>query len=242
MQTVGIRTAQNINIDYNVAGLGERIIARLIDYALYLAIIIIYSWIFRNVESERIIWHYTLPQVIFFTFYVFYDLAAEIFFNGQSLGKFIMKIKVVSIDGARPRLGQYVMRYIFRAVDFVLTLGVGAIISVSLTENKQRIGDIVAGTTLVKTKLHNTSDELNYINTEVDYEPVFTEVLLLKDQDVALIHEVLKNYHKTGNYALLDNMGNRIKDHLGVVLPERMTMYKFLDTILKDYSHLATRI
>lgn len=240
MQTVGIKTAQNIDIDYNVAGLGERIVARIIDYCLYLAIYLLYTWIFHNVTSAPVLWEYTLPEILFFTFYVFYDFLAELFFNGQSLGKFIMKIKVVSLDGGRPRLGQYVLRYIFRMVDFVLTLGVGAIFAVSLTENKQRIGDIVAGTTLVKTRARTGSDELGYIELEEEYEPVFREVLILKDRDIALINEVIQNFHKTGNLKLLDNMGVKVREHLEVELPEKMTMYKFLDTVLKDYSYLTT--
>jgi len=242
MQTIGIQTAQNIDIDYNVAGLGERIIARLIDYAIYVAIIILYSWLFRNVTSAPVLWQYTMPQLIFFTFYTFYDLVAEIFFNGQSVGKYIMKIKVVSLDGGRPRLGQYIIRYIFRAVDFVLTLGIGAIISVSLTEQKQRIGDIVAGTTLVRTKTKLALEDLSYMETENDYEPVFEQVTLLTDQDIALVHEVMQNFSKTGNLVLVDNMGNRIKKMLGVELPERMSTYAFLTTVLKDYNHLTTRV
>lgn len=242
MQTIGIQTTQNIDIDYNVAGLGERIIARLIDYAIYVAIIILYSWLFRDITSAPVLWHYTLPQLIFFTFYTFYDLIAEIFFNGQSLGKYIMKIKVVSLDGGRPRIGQYIIRYIFRAVDFVLTIGIGAIVSVALTEQKQRIGDIVAGTTLVRTKTKLVLEDLSYIETEDDYEPMFEQVTSLTDKDIALVHEVMQNFSKTGNLMLVDNMGNRIKKLLGVELPERMNMYGFLTTVLKDYNHLTTRV
>jgi len=134
-----------------------------------------------------------------------------------------------------------VIRYIFRTVDFVLTLGVGAIISVALTENKQRIGDIVAGTTLVKTKSKTTQEDLTYVETEASYEPVFKEVLMLKDEDISLIHEVINMYHKTGNFSLIDNTGNRIKAHLDIEIPQGMGMYKFLQTIIKDYSHISAQ-
>ncbi|MGZ3751243.1 MAG: RDD family protein [Mucilaginibacter sp.] len=241
MQTVGIRTAQNIDIDYNVAGLGERIIARIIDYALYITVFLLYSWIFSAVHSAPVILRYTFPELLFFVFYAFYDPIAEIFFNGQSIGKYIMKIKVISLDGSRPRFGQYVIRYIFRAVDFVLTLGVGAIVSVALTDNKQRIGDIVAGTTLIKTRVRTGTEDLSYVDIDLEYEPMFKEVVSLKDHDITLIHEVITNFRKTGNHTLLDNMGTRIKDHLEISIPPQMGMYKFLDTILKDYNHMAAR-
>ncbi|HTD98618.1 MAG TPA: RDD family protein [Mucilaginibacter sp.] len=242
MQTVGIKTAQNIDIDYNVAGLGERIIARIIDYALYLAVFLLYSWLFKAIHSSSILWDYTFPEILFFVFYAFYDIVCETFFNGQSLGKYIMKIKVVSLDGARPRFGQYLMRYIFRAVDFLLTLGVGAIVSVSLTDNKQRIGDIVAGTTLVKTKRRTVVEDLSFTQTEIGYEPVFRGVLLLKDADIALINEVINKYHKNGNFLLIENTGKRIKEYLDIDVPKNMEMYKFLDTVVKDYNHLSAHM
>jgi len=240
MQTVGIQTAQNIDIDYYAAGLGERVIARIIDYSLYLAIYLLYSWLFRDVQSSNVLWNFTLPQILYFTFYGFYDLVAEVFFNGQSLGKFIMKIKVMSLDGTRPRFSQYLIRYVFRAVDFVLTLGIGAIISVAMTDNKQRIGDILAGTTLVKTKRRTETEDLGYIATDIEYVPVFREVTLLKDSDIALIHEVIATYNKTGSNLVLDNMGKRVREHLEITIPPNMNMHRFLMTLLKDYHHLTT--
>jgi uncharacterized RDD family membrane protein YckC len=242
MQTIAIKTAQNIEIDYEVAGLGERIIARIIDYSLFLAIFLLYIWIFGRMHFGAVLWDFTLPEIIYFVFYVFYDLATETLFNGQSLGKYIMKIRVISLDGGRPRLGQYLLRYIFRAVDFVLTLQVGAIISIAMTDNKQRIGDIVANTTLIKTKARTQFDALNNVEVETQYTPVFMQATLLSDKDIALIHEVMKHYNKSADIAFIDSMANRVKTHLDVNLPDGLNNYKFLETILKDYNYLTLSV
>lgn len=242
MQTIRIKTAQNIDIDYEVAGLGERIIGRIIDYSLFLAIYLIYTWIFGRSHFKSALWTFSIPEVLYFTFYVFYDLIAEVLFNGQSLGKYIMKIRVISLDGGRPRLGQYFLRYVFRIVDFLLTLQAGAILSVAITENKQRIGDIVANTTMIKTKPRTTFDVLNNIETDELYVPVFMEATTLSDKDIALIYEVVNHFYKTGDITLVDNMAKRVKTHLQISIPDNLNNCKFLETILKDHNHLSINI
>jgi hypothetical protein len=57
-----------------------------------------------------------------------------------------------------------------------------------------------------------------------------------------LIHEVITSFKKTANMALITNMATRIKQHLGVTPPEHMEDYKFLQTIIKDYSYLTSAI
>ena len=121
MQTIRITTTQNIDIDYEVAGLGERIVAYIIDMAMF-AVIIIATLIAIGVvggmrRGGSDIWIGVL-FVIYGALYVFYDLICELSMNGQSVGKKIMKIKVISLDGARPRLGQYLLRWLFRIIDF----------------------------------------------------------------------------------------------------------------------------
>ncbi|WP_448700811.1 RDD family protein [Mucilaginibacter sp. AW1-3] len=242
MQTIGIKTAQNIDIDYEVAGLGERIIARIIDYSLYLAIILLYLLIFRNVTSHAVLYNFTLPQILFFIFYGFYDVVAELIFNGQSLGKYIMKIRVISLDGARPRVGQYLLRYVFRLVDFGITFGVAAIVSVAITDNRQRIGDIVANTTLIKTKRRTGFEELDNLEVDESYQPVFFDATNLSDKDIALIHEVINHFYKTGDVTLVDNMARRVKAFLSITDTGELNNYKFLKTILKDYNHFTVNM
>jgi len=242
MQTIAIKTAQNIDIDYEVAGLGERILARLIDYALYLAVYLIYIWTNGSHYHPSVFYSFTLPQILFLIFYGFYDIITELLFNGQSLGKYIMKIKVISLDGGRPRLGQYLLRYIFRLVDFGLTLQIGAIISVAVTENKQRIGDIVANTTLVRTKTRAGIDTLNFVDIEEDYQPVIPEAVMLADSDISLIHEVLNHFNKTADVIFVDRMAERICKQLDITIPPDLTSYKFLVAVLKDHNYYVLNV
>jgi uncharacterized RDD family membrane protein YckC len=252
MQTVRIRTSQNIEIDYEVAGLGERILARVVDigvftglfYALYLIIIFFFLSQFQSLQSGTaggIPVFLIVIGIIYTIALIFYDLVAEIYFNGQSIGKYAIKIKVVNIDGARPTLGQFFLRWVFRLLDFGFTLGIGAVISVAVTEKKQRIGDLIAGTTLIKTKPRTTLDELFLNSPDEDYQPVFPEVSNLTDDEITLIHEVISTFKITGNSNVVYNMALRVKDHLGIAVPLGMNDFDFLQKLVRDYSYITSR-
>lgn len=243
MQTIRITTPQNIDIDYEIAGLGERILARLIDYGIFIFIYILGLIVFSSLgmlnDSGVAI---VVIVIIFAVLYVFYDLICEIFMNGQSVGKRIMKIKVISLDGARPSISQYLMRWLFRIVDFSITLDLCALITAAVSENNQRVGDMVAGTTLIKTNPRTQIGSIAFMPAYEGYQPIFKEAGQLNDKAVELIQEVINTYIKTGNSVVVYNMATRVKEHLGITPPKGMNDMLFLQTISKDYSHISAQI
>src|SRR6478609_3071614 len=172
MQTIRITTAQNIDINYELAGLGERIVGSIIDFGLFFVIFMlsIIAGASFNMRDEAGI----VLVIVYAALYVFYDLACEVFMNGQSIGKKVMKIRVISLDGAQPRLSQYLLRWLFRIVDTGISGGAIALIVAAMSEKVQRVGDIVAGTTLIKTTPRTKIDHVAFRPVQGDYEPVFS--------------------------------------------------------------------
>ncbi|KQB99466.1 RDD family protein [Pedobacter sp. Hv1] len=243
METVRVSTSQHVDIDYPVAGLGERVAARLIDFGLFIVVFLIFLLFFSLtglINSGRMV--IIVMLLIFGAGFVFYDLICEIFMNGQSIGKRLLKIKVVSLDGAQATLGQYFIRWVFRIVDFTLTSWVGALICVAVTENKQRIGDIVAGTTLIKTVPRTQFQHIAFHPTIEEYTPVFDTVNEMSDRDIELIHEVLNTYYKTHNTDLIYQMAARVSTRLSITIPEGMNELEFLKTVVKDYNQITAKI
>lgn len=242
MNTIKVSTTQNIDIEYDVAGLGERIAARLIDMGIFILLYFL-GLIFAGMLAGAGVGEggFIVLLIIYGALYVFYDLVCELFFNGQSVGKRAMKIKVISLDGAQPSLGQYLLRWTFRIVDFLLTSGLGALISVAVTANRQRIGDIVANTTLIKTTPRTGLSAVAFKPSAENYQPQFQNVDLLSDRDIALVHEVLLNYAKSGNSLLIYQLADKLKNLLNVAIPEGMDELKFLHTIVKDYNAVTAR-
>jgi len=238
METISVRTTQNIDIDYETGGLGERMLAYIIDIGIFIPFLfggILFA--VDNLNTAAIVYYVTL-----FAIYVFYDLLCETFFNGQSLGKRVMKIRVISLNGTRPRFSQYLLRWLFRMVDVSLTSGIAAIVSIVASNKGQRLGDMVAGTAVIRTSPRTNRDNIVFAPTNDSYQPVFPQASQLSDKDIALIHEVMNNYYKSGNDTLVYTMADKMRDYLSITLPPDMNSMRFLQTLLKDYSHLTSQI
>jgi len=245
MDSIRISTAQNIDIDYEIAGLGERIAARCIDLAGFAILAIITVVVMGAAQMAMSGSAAMVILFIFIAVFVFYDLVCEITMDGQTFGKKILKIKVISIDGTQPTFGQYIFRWLFRMIDFGFPFGWGvvALVSVAITKNHQRLGDLLAKTTLIKTTPRTELANVAFsFNLPEEYEPQFKEVLHLNDREIELIHEVLTSYYQTGNADLIYAMAAKTKDHILVNVPSGMNELQFLETVLKDYNHLTANM
>lgn len=242
MDSIKISTAQNIDIEYEVAGLGERIAATCIDLAGFavLYILTVITGAIAAFSSSKI--GFVVVMIVFGIIFLFYDLVCELTMNGQTFGKKALKIKVISVDGSQPTFSQYLLRWLFRLVDFIpIGWGIVAIISVAVTEKHQRVGDVLAKTTLIKTTPRTRFENVVFnIQLPKDHQPTFKEVLHLTDSDIELIYEVLTGYYQTGNSALVYAMTAKIKQHLAVTVPPEMNELSFLETIIKDYNHITS--
>ncbi|MFC1222367.1 RDD family protein [Pedobacter sp. BG31] len=245
MDTIRISTAQNVDIDYEIAGLGERIAARCIDLAGFAILAVITLVVMGAAQMAMSGIAAIIIFFIFLAIFVFYDLVCEITMDGQTFGKKALKIRVISIDGTQPTLGQYIFRWLFRMIDFGFPFGWGvvALVSVAVTKNHQRLGDLLAKTTLIKIKPRTELTNVAFsFSLPEEYEPHFKEVLHLNDRDIELVHEVLTSYYQTGNADLIYAMAAKTKAHILVNIPAGMNELQFLETVLKDYNHLTANM
>lgn len=236
MDVIKVHTTQNIDIDYEIGGIGERIIAYIIDLGIFIAFSIIGLILSINGLDRT-------ATIVYFVFIsialLFYDLACETFFNGQTLGKRVMNIKVISLDGNRPKFSQYLLRWLFRSIDFSITVWLGGIISIIVSDKGQRIGDLVAGTIMVRTKPRTNRNNIIYQVVQDNYQPIFPQVINLKEAEIALIYDVIETYTKTGNSEAVYKTSERIVYVLGINKPIEMNALRFLQTIIKDFSYLT---
>lgn len=233
MTNFNILTSQNVSINYNVAGVGNRIAATTIDYifigiwALFISIIVQLNFKITN--------QYILA--LLYSPVVFYQLLMEIFFNGQSAGKMMMKIRVMKTDGSAPSVISYLLRWMFRLVDITFSMGSIAIVMIAFTEKAQRLGDLTAGTTVIRLKTTTKLGELVPVAKDVNYQPVYSEVVALNDQDISLVKKVLFKQTGTFNPLLAEKMAIHIRKVTGITT--EMNDLQFLKTILADYEFYA---
>jgi len=232
---VSIRTTQNVFIDQDKAGVGHRILATLIDLTILILVSVGIGAILARFSDINSTW----MQIFFYFPIFFYDLYMEILNNGQSLGKMALNIKVVRLDGTPPTIGGYILRWIIRPLDIVLG-GAIAIVAIALTEHGQRLGDLAAGTTVIKLKKTQAVSRLQLVEKmDEDYEPQYPEVKLLTDSDVSLIKECLEVKRKHANIQPVLMAAQKVKDNLNIESDQEPL--QFLYTILRDHTYYTTR-
>ncbi|MEO5997353.1 MAG: RDD family protein [Chitinophagaceae bacterium] len=236
MNTILITTTQNIELEYDLASLGERLVGFLIDFLIISAYLIVLSVVFAILSSVIFAGRRQWIVIVFYLPIYFYNLASEIFMNGQSVGKKVMKMKVISLDGSQPSLGQYLIRWVFRVIDIPL----GALICIAATDRKQRLGDMVAGTAIIKTEPRIQFQQTLYVpNRLVDYKVTFPEVTSLGDHDMQLIKEVVIKVNNSGNHNIATQAAQKIMQLLQI--QSDMEPILFLKVLLADYNYLTSR-
>lgn len=233
MSNFDILTSQNVSVKYDVAGVGNRIAASAIDY------IFIGIWALLISTIVQLNFHVTNPFALFLLYspVIFYQLLMEIFFNGQSAGKMMMKIRVMKTDGSSPSIIAFFLRWMFRLVDITFSMGSIAVLMIAFTEKAQRLGDLTAGTTVIRLKAKTKLGELVPVSKDVNYQPVYSEVIALNDQDISLLKKVLYKRTESFDPLLADKMATHIRKVTGINTD--MDDIQFLKTILADYEFYA---
>lgn len=232
MPRISIETTQNVQVDYVLAGIGSRIQAFFLD----LLVIAAYGIILLLVFSQLGIAPPTAMIVVLSLPPFLYHLLCEIFLDGQSLGKRQMNIKVVKLDGSAPGIGAYLMRWLLRLVDIGMMSGAIAVLSIAISRNDQRLGDLAAGTTVVKQK---AGQPLSVFSVEEDHQPTYPEVVNLRDQDIDIIMRVIHTYRESGQTAPLAATAHKIQDLLNI--QSDLRPLQFLYTVVRDYKYLTSR-
>lgn len=236
MQSIKIQTSQNIELSYALAGVGDRIIAYIIDLAIYFAY---YFFIFLANDVTKAIFNNSYISFLAILPVLFYSLFCEIFMNGQTIGKKAKGIQVISLNGGQASFGQYLVRWIFSLLDITFSFGVIAVVMVSLTDKNQRLGDLVAGTTVVRTDSRSNINETIFVETVQAYQPLYPQVTILHENDISLIKEVLNRHYKMHNLVLLQKTADKIKSVLSLQTDHEAE--DFLRTVIKDYNHLTAQ-
>lgn len=243
MSLIAINTSQNVNINFNTAGVGERIFAFFIDLLVkgaYLLVMFFIFFRFFNVGallSTMDNWS-AMAVYIILTFPIhIYTLVCESLLEGQTFGKKMIKIKVVKIDGFQAKFGDYLMRWFFRLIDVFSNFGIVGLVSVIVSKNNQRLGGIASGTAVISLKNSVTISQTILVNLNDNYIPKFPQVIALNDNDVRIIKENYIQALKNDDRQIISKLSNKIKELLKLeVDPTQMTERQFLKVIITDYN------
>lgn len=260
MSIIQIATAFNIDLEFEIAEFHKRLFAYIVDFALLLIYLfsmkyLLYAGLSIDFEENMglDILFISIPMLL-------YSLLSELWMNGQTIGKRVMSIRVISLEGGEPTFGQFILRWVTKffewpflfgyivfakdvlAAYIILTgiLGIGVAIIIAVTPRSQRLGDMAAGTVVVNTKTKLTVEDTVFMNiNKADYKVMFPDVMRLSDRDINTIKTVLTQATNRNSYEMCNRVALKIKEVLKIQTD--MHNDQFLEKLLEDYNFLATQ-
>lgn len=231
---IKITTANNVEIEYVVAGVGDRILARVLDLIIIFGYIFFISIMMTSVlgGSEIVVGIYLcmmLPAL-------FYSFIFERLNNGQTPGKSIMRTRVVSLDGSKLTTGKLLLRWMMLIVDHWLMNGFVGIVAILSKEEAQRLGDMMADTTVVSLKDKSKLSRTAFKRINPDYQPTYSQVLNMTDKEVATLKRVIIS--RADNKLQLGALAvSKVEETYDIMKPTTTTTFGFLKTLVRDYNH-----
>ncbi|HUD15102.1 MAG TPA: RDD family protein [Terracidiphilus sp.] len=160
---ISIDTPELVSIELPLAGIGSRFIALLVDYLIWgagLVVVVVLAFLllpalrtFNRISAQ---W---AEAIVIFTLFLFnwgYFTLFEAFWNGRTPGKRVAKIRVIQRSGRSIGLVESMARNLVRYVDQLPFFYAVGVITMFVTRQHQRLGDLAAGTLVVRDRESET--------------------------------------------------------------------------------------
>ena len=157
-----------------------------------------------------------------------YHLLWEMFWNGRSPGKAVMKLRVVKLDGSKPSFSNYLLRWLLRIIDLTLTSGAVALVTILFNGRGQRLGDIAATTTVISEKKTMDLHRTLLIDIPEGYVPTYPQVTVFMDAK------------RMGSHNVILKLAKQVTTVMEATSEE--TPIKFLDTVIMDYNYYTQQM
>lgn len=149
---VTIQTPEGVELDLTLAGLGSRFGAAFIDAVLLFGLLLVESLAVAAAVSgfDSMILLVGVQSAVLLTSLVLYFVLFEIFNAGQTPGKAAFRIRVVDGDGQPIRFLPSILRNLLRLVDFLPVFYLAGSISILVSGDNRRIGDLAADSIVIQ--------------------------------------------------------------------------------------------
>ena len=235
-----IKTGNFVCIEQIPASIGDRIVGRIIDVVvLSVYYYAVGTFLVKLPLDDSSLWQLLLILAILFVPSVAYTFLAELLFNGQTIGKYIMKTRVIMADGSSPTVGALFLRYVCEVVD--VWMGCVGIIFIMCTQRHQRLGDLAAGTMVIRQEdmshMRISIHEFDYARR--GFVPTYSNATLLSQRQAEILRRAVAEGDKLSDERA-DVLAEKVAHKLS--LTDGKWQYDssaFLQTVLNDYLFLT---
>ncbi|MBL4705717.1 MAG: RDD family protein [Flavobacteriales bacterium] len=265
MKTIDIVTSNNVTIQYELGSIAQRFLGLVLDCAIFYGYAIlaytiagvIFAWV-ASWAPGSVTWDSNGDPIdVFYFGYViialigcvlvgilfipvfFYRFLSEYLFSGRTVGKMATGLRVIKVNGSVPSITDYFLRSSFMLIDFWMSIGSFGFLTSSSSDRNQRIGDMVAGTVVIRLRpsvSYSIKDILS-IKTAENYEPQYPQVTVFTDEDMLLIKNAIDRVRRFPNKRhkkLVVELARKAQNLLSIENPPKNKL-SFLKTLLQDY-------
>ena len=219
---LAIDTPENVLLDAEIAGFGSRCAAGMIDYLILLVMIVIIVYLFMRVSARNLDGQYVELSLVGLVYILitFYHLFFEFLWNGQTPGKRVFGLRVVQTNGLPLSTSSGIIRNLLRLFDFLPAFyGVG-LIAMFATRHTQRLGDLAAGTFVIREQKQITADNISTSSSVIYHHVVKTETLPP--------YITIQSLNETDRYDVVDYLQRRVqirrREFVVVLLAKRIAL------------------
>jgi uncharacterized RDD family membrane protein YckC len=201
-RTLEVRTPESIAFSYELAGLGSRFLALVVDQAIQIVVLVavfigLVAWAARgffrqsfSAGNTKLAESIAIAVVVAIAFAVLfgYFIVFEAVWNGQTPGKKLLGIRVVRDGGYPIDFGASLIRNLIRVGEQLIGYYAIAAISALISPENKRLGDFAAGTIVVRdARLAQPTDFRSH-----DEEPAYAPTAYLSGDERALVKRFLE--------------------------------------------------
>jgi uncharacterized RDD family membrane protein YckC len=229
---IRIATPEGVELELRLAGVGSRSIAAMLDetvrWVLFWAVVVIL--IVWDFASDG--WDVAIVVLVVFLLRFAYDVLFEVLGGGRTPGKRLAGLRVVRTGGRPVDFVSSAIRNVVRLVDFLpLLYGVGMLV-VMLTRNNQRLGDLAAGTLVVRERMWTPAERR--AGPEIAPDAVAGwDVSAISADDIATVRRFLERRESLARGPREDlaaDMARRLRARVAGA-PEDLTAERFLELL-----------
>lgn len=238
---VTIETPEHVTFEYELAGMGSRIVAALIDVMLVglaLLLLVLILSVAAGGIGELAPFAVAGTVVAAFALFWGYPICCEIFMQGQTFGKRSLKIRVIREGGYALTPAVVIVRNLMRLVDFLPGFYFLGLVTMILNRRYKRIGDFVAATIVIKEKkeVYVRPKEVSRVISSPENQDAMAEfrrmgVHRLAPDQIRLVEEFLRRHpdlEMESRRRILNQLCTSLSRQLQVKIPRSERYLKLL--------------
>lgn len=236
-------TPEAVLVELPTAGAAARSFARVFDLVFNFVIISTASSVLIalvGVSGLSVISGTVIGALAMFAYLLVFPIASEVLWRGRTVGKLIFGLKVVGVDGSRLTNRQAMVRGFVAVPEIFLSLGVLAMASMVLSERNQRLGDLAAGTVVIRSQTSSSATVPIAFHPPVGYEGYVQTLAVgqLRDDDFVLIRDFLlrvKEFSEQARNSLALSLAESIQRRIQAPLPGNIAPELWLICVASAY-------